>query len=220
MVLLPTMLFVAAAGPLTPAGNAVREFTFTKNSLGKLPAGWKSAQTGKGQGSEWKVVADATAPSKTGHALAQTAASPRNLFNLCVTGAVKAKDVEISVMFKSVAGKVDQGGGIMWRYQDTDNYYVARMNPLEDNYRVYKVVEGRRIQLATKEEITVPAGGWSKLTIRHVGKKIECFLDGKKLLEAEDDAIAAAGLVGLWTKADAQTEFDQLSILDLGRKQR
>jgi hypothetical protein len=93
----------------------------------------------------WQVVADATAPSKSGYALAQTAESPSAMFNLCVAEGPKYKDVEASVAFKAIRGKKDQGGGIVWRYQDANNYYIARMNPLEDNYRVYKVVAGKHL---------------------------------------------------------------------------
>ena len=191
-----------------------RTLVFAKDDAGRLPKGWTAAKTGSGAGSVWKVVADETAPTKKGHVLAQTAAGPGPLFNLCVADDTNFKDVEVSVAFKAVKGKIDQGGGIVWRYQDADNYYIARFNPLEDNYRVYKVVGGKRIQLATKENLTAKAGEWHTLSIKMVGDQIECFLDGKKHLEAKDDAIAKAGKVGLWTKADAQTWFDDLKITE------
>ena len=220
MYALIAVLSISAPGlPMQTQDLPATGLTFTKESLGKLPPGWKAAQTGKGDGSVWKVVADATAPSKTGHVLAQTASSPRAMFNLCVAENTKAQDVEIDVQFKAVEGKVDQGGGIVWRYQDADNYYIARMNPLEDNYRLYKVIKGQRIQLATEEKIEVPVGAWHRLTIKHVGKKITCSLDGKKILEAEDDAISGAGLAGLWTKADARTSFDMFTVRSLPRKE-
>jgi hypothetical protein len=208
--------FLAGACPLLIAGNglAVR-FGFDKADLNKVPKGWQAAQTGKGSGSFWKVVADDSTPSKTGHALAQTAASPKSMFNLCVLEKSDYRDVEVSVPFLALAGKEDQGGGIVWRYQDADNYYVARANPLEDNFRLYKVVNGKRIQLATADDVVIPAKKWHTITIRHAGDKIVCSLNGKKLLEATDNTIAAAGRVGLWTKADAQTQFDALMIRDL-----
>jgi hypothetical protein len=181
---------------------------FAKSELGTVPKGWKVDKTGKGEGSQWEVVTDKTSPSKTGFVLAQTAKSPRPVFNLCVVEDSKFGDVEIEVAFKSVAGKVDQGGGPVWRYQDADNYYIARMNPLENNYRFYKVIDGRRTQLATKEGIKVPLGEWHTLEIEHVGNRIECELDGKVILSAIDDSIKKAGKVGLWTKADAHTYFD------------
>jgi hypothetical protein len=184
--------------------------TFGKADAGKLPAGWAAAQTGKGK-SEWKVVADDTAPGKTGYALAQTTADRGATFNLCVADRPVLKDVEISVAFKAVEGESDRGGGIVWRYQDANNYYVARMNPLEDNFRVYKVVGGKRAKEFQSADVKVPSGEWHMLKVTMTGDKIECFLDGKKYLEAKDDTFTKAGKVGLWTKADAQTRFDQFA---------
>ena len=205
---LTSLALLALAGPAL-AGGTPGKFRFTKGDLGKVPAGWKADQTGKGVGSVWKVVADDTAPSKTGLVLAQTAASPSAVFNLCVATGTSYKDVEVRVAF---CGKNDQGGGIVWRYQDADNYYLARMNPLEDNFRVYKVVAGKRTQLETKEGLKVPAGEWHTLKIQNKGNEIACFLDGQKYLEVKDDTFPKAGKVGLWTKSDAQTRFDDLKI--------
>ena len=100
----------------------------------------------------------------------------------------------------------------MWRYQDNKNYYIARYNPLEKNFRVYKVVDGKRTQLESKEGLVIPAGKWIKLSIKQDGNKIECSIDGTKHLEATDDAFTKAGKVGLWSKADAVTNFDALSV--------
>ena len=184
---------------------------FAKDDVGKVPAGWQAAKTGSGQGSVWMVVEDDTTPSKSGYALAQTAESPSSLFNVCVKDEGKFKDVDLSVSFKAMAGKRDQGGGFVWRYQDNNNYYICRMNPLEDNFRLYKVVAGKRIQLATSDA-KVPAGEWHTIKINAKGEQIECSLDGKKHLEAKDDAFKQAGKVGLWSKADAQTHFDSFTV--------
>jgi hypothetical protein len=200
------------AAALGAAEQKTRTLVFNKSDLGKVPAGWKADRTGKGEGSVWKVVADDTAPSKTGLALAQTAEGPSALFNLCVAEDTKYKDVTVSVAFKAMEGTKDQGGGVVWRYQDADNYYVARMNPLEDNYRVYKVVGGKRTQLDTKEEVKVPAREWHTLKVTMTGDRIECHLDGKKMLEAKDDTYKGPGKVGLWTKADARTWFDDFKV--------
>ena len=203
---------------LVPAAEEKdRPFTFGKDEAGSLPKGWTAAKTGKGEGSVWKVVADETAPSKKGHVLAQTAASPKALFNLCVADDTRFKDLEMTVSFKPVKGAIDQGGGLVWRYQDADNYYVARFNPLEGNARLYKVVAGARKQLATEEDLKADAGKWHTLTIKMNGDRIECLLNGKKHLEAKDDTFTKAGKVGLWTKADAQTYFDNFQIQDLGK---
>jgi hypothetical protein len=217
---LNSLVLLALVGTgLQAADGKARQFRFTKESLDKVPPGWQAAQTGKGQGSVWKVVADDTAPSRTGLVLAQTAESPNAFFNLCVCWAkdTRFKDVEVRVAFKAVRGRNDQGGGLVWRYQNHNNYYIARMNPLEDNFRVYKVVGGKRIQLGTREGIKVPAGEWHRLTVKMVGDHIECFLDGKKLLDVRDDTFRGAGQVGLWSKSDAQTYFDDFAVK--GRKE-
>jgi Domain of Unknown Function (DUF1080) len=185
-----------------------RVFRFEKGDVGKVPAGWTAGKTGSGAGSVWKVVEDATAPSKSGLALAQTAEGPSPLFNLCVADGTAFKDVEVSVAFKAVKGEIDQGGGVVWRYQDANNYYIARYNPLENNYRVYKVVAGKRTQLESKADLKAAAGQWHTLSIKMAGDRIECSLNGVKYLEATDGTFAKAGAVGLWTKADAQTYFD------------
>jgi hypothetical protein len=212
VALVPGTVTSAEADTEKADNDGERTICFSEKELGKVPKGWMVAKTGQREGSEWKVVADETSPSKTGYVLAQTAKSPGSVFNLCVVNESKYRDVEIEVAFKSVEGKVDQGGGPVWRYQDADNYYIARFNPLEDNYRFYKVVGGKRTQLATAEGIKVPAGQWHTLEIEHVGDRIECELDGKVILKATDDTIKKAGKVGLWTKADAQTYFDKFTV--------
>lgn len=205
---------LAFAGATAHAGDG-KAITLDKKDVGKAPSGWTVTKTGKGDGSVWKVVTDTTAPSNNGLVLAQTAASPGSLFNLCVVDNAKARDVEVRVAFKAMKGEADQGGGIVWRYQDANNYYVARMNPLEDNYRVYKVVAGKRIQLDTNEKLKVPIAEWHVLKIRQQGDLIECFLDDQKQLSIRDNTFTMAGKVGLWTKADAQTYFDGLVIRNL-----
>lgn len=204
-----------AGTALWAADDKVRSIRFGKDDVGKVPAGWKAEKTGKGEGSVWKVVQDDTAPSKMGLVLAQTAESPGNVFNICVMEDGKYKDVELSVAFKAVRGKKDQGGGFVWRYQDNNNYYTCRMNPLEDNYRVYKVVKGVRTQLGqegTKEDLKVPVGEWHRLKVTMVGDHIQCYLDGNKVLDVKDSTYQDTGKVGLWSKADAQTHFDEFKV--------
>jgi hypothetical protein len=177
--------------------------------VGELPPDWIAAKTGEGPGSVWKVVEDASAPSAH-KALAQTSADgPKRLFNLCVATKTSFRDLELTVAFKAVAGKIDQGGGLVWRYIDAKNYYVARMNPLENNYRVYKVVNGKRTQLATAD-LKIDAAKWHTLRVVHVGKHIECYFDGKRYLDVKDETFPKASMIGLWTKADAQTHFADL----------
>jgi hypothetical protein len=214
-----TMALLALAGTILAAAESkTHTFRFGKKDAGKVPAGWKTDQTHKGKHSSiWKVVADKTGPGKTGYVLAQTAKSPDRVFNLCVVQHGKYQDVELRVAFKAIRGENDQGGGFVWRYRDANNYYIARMNPLEKNYRVYKVVAGVRKELKRKERLGVKVGEWHRLTIRQKGDHIECFLDGKKMLDARDRTFPKAGKVGLWSKSDAQTHFDKFQVTDLGK---
>jgi hypothetical protein len=199
------------------AEDKPRTLLFAKGDLGKVPTGWKVDKTGKGEGSKWEVVADDSTPSKSGFALAQMAESPGSMFNLCVADDTDYKDVEASVAFKANKGKNDQGGGIVWRYQDANNYYIARMNPLEDNFRVYKVIDGKRSPEFQNAEAKVKAGEWHTIKVKQAGDHIECFLDGKKYLDVKNNSITKSGKVGLWTKADAQTSFDSFEVKNLGK---
>lgn len=191
------------------AADEPKAITFAKADAGKTPKGWTVAKTGEGEGSVWAVTADETAPCKSGYVLAQTAEGPNPLYNLCVLTDSTFQDGEVSVAVKAVKGKLDQGGGVMWRYTDAKNYYVCRYNPLEANLRVYHVKDGKRTQLATKEELAVKEGVWFTVSVKHVGKAIECSLDGKKLLEVTDETFPDAGKVGVWCKADSHSHFDQ-----------
>lgn len=186
---------------------------FEDAKVGEIPKGWSAAKTGPGKGSIWKIVEDKTAP-KGAKVLAQTAESPLNLFNLCVADESKFKDVEISVAFQAVEGEDDRGGGVLWRYKDADNYYTARYNPIEKNFRLYKVLLGKRTQLASVD-VEAEAGKWHTLGVTMKRDAIICSLNGKKYLEAHDGSFSDAGKVGLWTKADARTYFDDFQAREI-----
>jgi hypothetical protein len=204
------VLVLLLSGGLLAAAEEPKPATadFEDAKVGEVPKGWTVAKTGTDEGSIWKVVEDKTAPQGA-KALAQVAVSPRVLFNLCVLDASSFKDVEVTVAFKAVKGEDDLGGGVVWRYKDANNYYVARVNPLEKNYRLYKIENGKRSQLATtKDDVEAAVGKWHTLTVTMKGDAITCSLNGKKYIEAKDATFADAGKVGLWTKADAHTYFD------------
>jgi DNA-binding beta-propeller fold protein YncE len=215
------MRWVSVVALAALAGAAVwadegkeRAFKFSKDDLGKVPTGWKAEKTGTGEGSVWNVVADDTAPSKTGYVLAQTAEGPNNLFNICVLEDSNYEDVELSVSFKPIAGKNDQGGGFVWRYRDNNNYYLARLNPVgsASSFAVYKVENGKRSQFQGKRLPKVCVGEWHALKVEMRGDQIECYFDGKKELEVKDSTFKEAGKVGLWSKSDARTHFDGFCI--------
>ncbi|MBI2825545.1 MAG: DUF1080 domain-containing protein [Planctomycetia bacterium] len=204
---------VCVAGAIVAMGPraGAREWNFDSAQPGTLPSPWSAAQTGEGHGSVWKVVEDSSAPSGS-KVFAQTSSEgPNLLFNVCVANDTDQQDVDLSVKFKAIKGANDQGGGLVWRYRDANNYYIARMNPLEDNFRVYKVEKGKRTQLETAD-VKVPAGEWHALRVVHRGNRIQCYLDGKLCLTAMDDTFKGSGKIGLWTKSDAVTHFDDLTL--------
>jgi len=182
-------------------------FDFDDSKAGSAPSDFTVA-TGV-----WQVRADETAPSAA-NVLVQAAQNEGSDFNVIVVDEGEFKDLEITVRFKSLSGFEDQGGGPVWRYRDIKNYYIARYNPLEDNFRLYRVVDGRRKMLKSAKIAATP--GWHEIRVAMTGKHIECFYNGELFLEAEDGTFAEAGQVGLWTKADAVTAFDDLEVIAVG----
>ena len=183
------------------------------------PKGWNfdndkpgaSAQEFINESGEWKVLTDSTAPSQP-NVLAQEAKNSGSAFNIALVSGAIYKDVELSVKMKAITGKEDQGGGLIWRAKDSKNYYIARFNPLEDNYRLYKVDKGKRTLLKSAD--VKHSDGWHTLTVAMKGHFIQCYYDGKKVLEAKDSTFQEPGRIGLWTKADAQSHFDDLTVIE------
>ncbi len=195
--------------PPTPAGEG-RTWTFDQAPVGQLPSGFSMQKTGRGTLPKWEVVADPTAPTKPNVLAQRSKENSGEHFNLAVVEDSDYQDLELEVKFKAVEGKEDQGGGLIWRYQDPDNYYVARANPLEDNFRIYRVVKGRRKQLQGAS-LKVTRGSWHTLRIVAKGDRMEGFYDGKRYLAIRDKTFPR-GKIGLWTKADAVTYFDDLRV--------
>ena len=137
--------------------------------------------------------------------------SERGTFNLAWTDQMRFRNGAIEVKVRAGDGRIDQGGGPIWRVRDAGNYYIARWNPLENNFRVYYVKDGRRVQLDTAD-VNVPAGAWHTIRVEQQGNHVVCYLDGRKLPDAEDATFPDAGGVGLWTKVDAASLFDDLVV--------
>lgn len=206
MSLLGRTLLIGLLGCGLSTGAAPAGDAFDAAAVGKLPNGWSAAKTGTGDGSVWKIQEDATVPAGKKVLTQTSSAGPSGLFNLCVGDEPRLADVDLTVSLKALSGKIDQGGGPVWRYQDQDNYYIARFNPLEKNFRVYKVIGGKRTQLATAN-VEGATGKWHDLRIEHRGSRILCSLNGRQLLGVTDDTITKPGRIGFWTKADAVTAF-------------
>lgn len=180
---------------------------------GDLP-GWRASSTGgSGPDAKWMVVIDERAVSAP-RVMAMVAASAggEDRFNLFWTPEPSLADGSLSVAVRADGGEVDQGGGPMWRVQDANNYYLCRFNPLESNFRVYVVQDGVRRQLGTTLVITKP-GEFHRVEVTFVGDRMTCALDGAVSLDVRDATIGKAGGVGLWTKADARTSFDDFVVV-------
>lgn len=183
---------------------------FAGDTLGALPATFETALTGRGRPGRWEVVGDPSAEG--GKALAQLSPEATDYhFPLAIYGAARAADLQVTVRFKPVSGRIDQAGGVVVRYQDADNYYITRANALENNVTFYRVVRGNRQEIASAR-VPVAAAQWHTLALKAEGSRFTVALDGKPALTATDSTFAAAGRVGLWTKADSITHFDRLEI--------
>ena len=213
---------------LTLAGEVFAEgpplettITFDEAEVGRPPSGFTTALTGGGGPVSWLVQDDATAPSGK-RVLMQTSADRTSTrFPLCIYDAISTADVSLSVKFKAISGEVDQAAGLVWRYQNPSNYYVVRANALEGNVVLYRVENGKRSDLkpigsglfAYGKDARVDSERWRTLKVEAKGTRFRVILDDVHLFDVEDETFREPGKVGLWTKADSVTTFDDLSIL-------
>ena len=194
------------------SAGATLTYNFDSDAVGGMPTKFHGARTGQGTEGKWVVMADANAPSKP-NVVAQISTDKTDYrFPLLVSDEGSFKDLELSVKFKAVAGEVDRAGGLVFRLKDADSYYIVRANALEDNYRLYHVVQGSRRQFAGVN-FKVTSGEWHELKVECVGNKIICYYDGMKKIEATDGTFKDAGKIGLWTKADSVTYFDDVKVV-------
>lgn len=184
-------------------GGAMAEtVSFDSFSAGALPAQWVCGVTGSG-GSRWTVEADANAPSKP-NIVRQSGVGD---FPWCALKSASLADDYIEVKFKALSGRRDQAGGVMWRWKDGNNYYVARANALENNVSLYYTTNGRRNTIKYVDA-PVPKNTWHTLRVEFSGTSIKVSLNGKTYIDVQDNRISGAGAVGMWTKADSVTVFD------------
>ena len=200
--LVPILVFSS----IIASGVSMAEtINFDQEAVGALPSGWVAGVTGRGT-PKWAIEADATAPSPP-NVLKQ---SGSGTFPWCVKKDTAMADGVVEVKFKPISGREDAAGGVVWRWKDGDNYYVARANALEDNVSLYYTQDGRR---NTIKYVNAPVAKnqWHTLKAEFAGKQIRVALDGKLYIELDDDHIQGTGAVGVWTKADSVTMFDDFS---------
>ena len=206
----------------TPAAQAPqrRVIDFESDRVGQAPAGFSFGLTGSGRPGVWVVRKD-EAGADRGNVLAQTDADRTSFrFPIAVFNDISTKDVDISVRFRPISGGVDQAAGLVWRYQDANNYYVVRANALEGNVVLYKLENGKRTDLPVKgsgrtygKKADVPKNAWSQIGVTVRGPLFTVSLNGQGLYEVEDATFTAAGKVGVWTKADSITYFDDFTVV-------
>jgi hypothetical protein len=210
-------LGAALAAPVLVLAAASRTWTFQDEKDDRRdapPAGFSFALTGDGRPGRWLVL-ETPGASAGARVLAQLDQDETDYrFPLAIVPAVDLKDLRLAVKCKPVDGKVDQACGLVLRYQDENRYYVARLNALENNVRLYHVWDGRRIQFAGWNG-KVTKNAWHELSVAAQGDRFEVLFDGRKVIEASDRTITSAGKVGVWTKSDSVAYFDDLTVTPL-----
>src|SRR5437764_8382402 len=206
-------LLFASAAAFAEEGT-VKTWNFQTEKVDEPPTGFIFGKTGQGRPGKWVVREDPGAPGGN-RVLAQTDTDDTDYrFPVAVATEPLVKDLRLEVNCKPVSGKTDQACGLVFRYQDENNYYVTRANALEDNVRLYHVVGGRRRQFAGWNG-KVAGQTWHALAEEARGQRFRVFFDGKPIIEATDDTFKNAGKVGVWTKADSVTWFGGLSVKPL-----
>jgi hypothetical protein len=217
LLLLTLLTFPAVA----QCAETTMQIDFNSFEIGKPPPGFSIALTGGGGPATWLVQEDPL-QQNAGKVLVQTSADSTSYrFPLCIAESFAARDVDLSVRFAPLSGKVDRAAGLVWRYRDAGNYYIVRANALEDNVVLYKVEGGKRTDLKPTDagwlaygvKTEVPSEKWSEVQVRARGNRFSVSLNGKHLFDVEDDTFPNPGRVGLWTKADSVTAFDDLKAM-------
>src|SRR5437868_3433508 len=196
------VLVIAGTLPIVAVADSVN---FDSAPVGQAPAGWTATKTGSGN-AKWTIEKDETAPSKP-NVLKQSGVAT---YPVCFKDDTSLKDGFVEVKFKPISGKEDQAGGVVWRLKDANNYYVARANALEDNVTIYHTINGRRTE-KKRSSVKVASNQWHTLRVDFQGSHFTVTFDGKKALEWDDQTFKDAGKVGVWTKADSVTLFDDFS---------
>jgi hypothetical protein len=197
VLMLTITAVLAAAAPDT--------VNFDTAATGQPPAGWTATKTGRGD-AKWTIEKDDTAPSKP-NVLKQSGVAT---YPVCFKNDTSLKDGFVEVKFKPISGKEDQAGGVVWRLKDANNYYVARANALEDNVTIYHTINGRRTE-TKRTTMKVAANVWHTLRVDFAGNHFTVTYDGRKAFDWDDDTFKDAGRVGVWTKADSVTLFDDFN---------
>jgi hypothetical protein len=203
------LTWLLAFGLGAAAGRIV---TFDNAELGKTPPNWTVAMTHQGRAPQWEILRDTSAATQP-YVFAQVSTDPtRDRFPLAIFNDVTLRDGDVSVRLKPVSGREVQAGGLVWRYRDENNYYLARANALEKNVQVFKVENGLRSPLMEGVRHEIPSGAWSILKVSVRGNRFQVYMDHRRVLQGWDNTFPSGGKVGLWTVADSVTYFDDFRV--------
>jgi hypothetical protein len=194
---------------MTAASTLAAMETFDKGNPGTIPKNWEAGITGKGV-PDWKLEKDNTAPSSP-LVLKQ---SGEGDFPWCVKKDSSLSDGFVAVKFKAISGSEDQAAGLVWRWKNANNYYIARANALENNVSIYYIKNGKRKTIKyskVPDDLPVKRNVWQNFRVDFQGDHFIVSFEGKAIIDIKDDHIKGKGAVGLWTKADSVTSFDDFT---------
>ena len=195
----------------TLAEDSIRTWNFDADLPGTLPKGFVVGTLFDGRpAGEWKILKTDRAKSAP-QVLAQLMGKGfEHAYKVALINGINGSDVDLQVAFLPIDGKADMGGGLIWRADDDRNYYLTRANPLEQNIRIYRVVKGIRHLLQNFDQ-TIHMNQWHTLHVVTRGCQIQVFYDEKPVFDLCDQTFTT-GRIGLWTKSDAVTYFDDLRL--------
>src|SRR5215471_10004488 len=200
-----TVIHLALSATMLAGVAVAQTVNFDNLTPGASPPGWTATKTGSGN-PKWTIERDDSAPSKP-NVLKQ---SGQATYPVCIKDDTSLKDGFVEVKFKPISGKEDQAGGVIWRAKDANNYYIARANALEDNVTIYHTINGRRTE-KKRTNTKVASNQWHALRVDFQNNHFTVTYDGKKAIEWDDATFPNAGKVGVWTKADSVTSFDDFT---------
>ena len=206
-----TILVMAA--PMVSYGleNTTKVWTFDNDPQKTLPSEFQIGTLFDGRpAGEWKMLETDRAKSPPGVLGQLMAKGPEHAYKTLLIDGTKSSDIELEISFLPIEGKADMGGGLIWRATDDRNYYLTRANPLEQNIRIYRVVKGVRQMLKNFDQI-IDVRQWHTLRVLTNGCRIQVYFDDKQVFDLCDQTFST-GRVGLWTKSDAVTYFDDLKL--------
>jgi len=186
--------------------------TFDSFAVGSAPPGWTVARTNHGTPARWEVRQDQSAPTPP-YVLAQVSEDPTDdRFPIAILNGMNFRDGEISVRIKPLSGREDQGGGVVWRYRDENNYYLVRANASNNTVAVFRVQHGQRVAIQPGVKHHIPANAWSILKVVARGNRYQIYVDHRRIMEGVDSAFPGSGRVGLCTVADSVMYFDDFRV--------